>query len=286
MKPAHIPVLVAAVALASACSSGGGESDVRELGPIEVVGLDLSYSDSTDGEELADQGTPDDAAIPDQAGDEAVQPVDLVETEEVAQPTDPGADEAVQPTDPGEPDEVVADEAVAEEVGPCLNEPTVNGFRDNCNGTVTDNKTGKTWQRGMFQAGTFNDAKSYCSTLTLADLTGWHLPTIDELRGLVIDCPATASGGACNVHDSCHGQLFTSCDAAACDGCAMAQGTGPQGCYYDASFEQACFPFISSTQPKAEQSGDYRSWHVDFLYAAVDRAYEYTKSGGWVRCVR
>ncbi len=52
--------------------------------------------------------------------------------------------------------------------------------------TVLDADTGLEWQRtddGVRR--TWQDSLAYCATLNLAGETGWHLPNIDELRGLV-----------------------------------------------------------------------------------------------------
>lgn len=59
-------------------------------------------------------------------------------------------------------------------------------FADNGDGTVTDSVTGLMWQQGddgvtrMWQ-----DALSYCESLSLAGHTDWRLPDINELRSIV-----------------------------------------------------------------------------------------------------
>lgn len=259
------------------CSSGEtGEDASITLDGVSV--LDFSYAEGNETETIAANDATD-----------VAQPFDLVLYDDGVQPVDPGV-EVTYDIENIQPDITELYEVIVKEVTPCLNEPTVNGFRDNCDGTVNDTKTGRLWQKGMFEVVNFIDGKAYCNNLILADMGGWRLPSIDELRSLIIDCPATQPSGACKVHDSCQGVPYESCrnkfpEADPCDGCALGQGSGPQGCYYDPSFEQGCFVFISSTQPKAEGTGDYRPWHVNFLYGSVDRAYETSKSGGWVRCV-
>jgi len=53
--------------------------------------------------------------------------------------------------------------------------------------TVTDTVTLLVWQRHVeAQTRTWDDAKSYCAALNLAEHTGdWRLPTIRELRSLL-----------------------------------------------------------------------------------------------------
>lgn len=58
-------------------------------------------------------------------------------------------------------------------------------FKDNADGSVTDNFTGLTWQKNQIQ-NTMNweEALSYASTFSLAGKSGWRLPDIKELQSL------------------------------------------------------------------------------------------------------
>ena len=61
-----------------------------------------------------------------------------------------------------------------------------NHFRDNGNGTVTDTRTGLVWQKETSSnLLTWEDAMSYCESLTLVNLEDWRLPTIKELESIV-----------------------------------------------------------------------------------------------------
>lgn len=52
----------------------------------------------------------------------------------------------------------------------------------------------------------YEDAKAACDQINTKGDSGWHLPTIDELRTLIVDCPETESGGTCVVkNDDCIG---------------------------------------------------------------------------------
>ena len=63
---------------------------------------------------------------------------------------------------------------------------SVPSYTDNGNGTITDNVTGLIWQKQDDNtAKTWDDAKTYCSNLSLGGQTGWRLPTRIELISLV-----------------------------------------------------------------------------------------------------
>lgn len=57
---------------------------------------------------------------------------------------------------------------------------------------------------------TWYDSKTYCEKL------GGRLPTISELRMLIQNCPATETGGSCNVTDRC---LSRECYSDECEEC-------------------------------------------------------------------
>jgi hypothetical protein len=60
-----------------------------------------------------------------------------------------------------------------------------DALKDNGNGTVTDTKTGLTWQKDdTGKTMGWNDAISYCRGLTLAKYLNWRLPSDDELNAL------------------------------------------------------------------------------------------------------
>ena len=60
---------------------------------------------------------------------------------------------------------------------------TINApsFKDNGNETITDNITGLIWQKTDGGEMTFENAQTFCKTLTLGGTTGWRLPTSHEL---------------------------------------------------------------------------------------------------------
>jgi len=58
-------------------------------------------------------------------------------------------------------------------------------FTNNGNGTITDNITGLMWQQVDGGEMTFENANTYCNTLTLGGLSGWRLPTPIEAYSIL-----------------------------------------------------------------------------------------------------
>lgn len=50
----------------------------------------------------------------------------------------------------------------------------------------------------------WKEAFSYCNSLNANTYEGWRLPTINELRSLIKNCPRTVTGGLCRVSDNCN----------------------------------------------------------------------------------
>lgn len=61
----------------------------------------------------------------------------------------------------------------------------------------------KIWSPRSVQTVVYEEALEYCNNLTDCGFSDWHLPNIDELRTLIKNCPATETGGSCNVTDNC-----------------------------------------------------------------------------------
>jgi hypothetical protein len=157
-----------------------------------------------------------------------------------------------------------------------------NDCCDGCmqiNGCWMDDVTGCAWEDPPLGGiHSWADSGAYCGALVLAGRgTGeWSVPTIDQLRSLVRGCPATESGGACRVTDTC---ADTSCDVD-CDGCTGG-GPGAGGCYWDALLEGGCGLYWSST----ELSSGTDAWHLGFADASVDGSSKTEASDVFIRCV-
>lgn len=69
--------------------------------------------------------------------------------------------------------------------------------------TWHDSTGGLLWQVKPELDETWQGAVAHCDSLTYCERTGWRLPTIDELRGIVDGCPALEPGGSCGVTTHC-----------------------------------------------------------------------------------
>jgi hypothetical protein len=282
-------VVIGCLAALAACGGDGEAADALEfhISSDGLTGIDIGYDAETGGDPGEDAPPPADADDPGAQPDPAEDPGTPPDTVMPDPGQDPAADPAPDPSDPGVGDPPIADEAVAEEVeppdfGPCDPAVTQWGYEDNCDGTVTDTKSGRTWTKGMAFASGFDAAFKYCKELTL-DGGGWHLPKIHELRSLIIGCDATDEGGACPVADGC---INDSCwSQSACGGCGMSSGPGADGCYLDPVFDKNCNLFWSGSQYQAA-SGIKRSWYVTFYDARVFRPNPGDEGSWALRCVR
>lgn len=108
---------------------------------------------------------------------------------------------------------------------------TVQGMRDNCDGTFTDTNSGLMWQGvGVdhpLAAANTNMMARQCNTTKTGCNNGryyedWRVPTIDEVRSLIRGCADTAVGGSCPASESCY-QMET-CINSDCDGCGTGNG--------------------------------------------------------------
>ena len=121
-------------------------------------------------------------------------------------------------------------------------------------------------------------AKAHCAGLSLDGRTDWRLPTISELRSLIRGCPATQSGGNCNIKEG--GCVSWSCRDGSCKGCSS--GGGPEGgCYWPDGMQGECIWYWSSSPVSVLAN---RAWYVYFSNGRVD--YGGVSGGKHVRCVR
>jgi hypothetical protein len=152
-----------------------------------------------------------------------------------------------------------------------LTSSTLSGerFVDNGDGTVTDRKYRLVWSKKNFGEMTWQDAVDYCRK-NRAGLpgSGWHLPTIDELRTLIIGCPATEPGGGCPTKEGCgrYNDCYGGNREMNCALCRRSDGPGPNGSYMDKAFDDPCYSYWSSTPCPWNDSWAFL---VNFEYGSV-----------------
>ena len=136
-----------------------------------------------------------------------------------------------------------------------------------------DSSTGHIWSE-MASGMEWQEANDHCTGLNSSNYggysSGWHLPTIDELRTLIQNCAATEPGGSCGVTESC---LSSSCLDSSCYSCSS-DSTGGHS-----KFGKTNELWSSSTL------SDYdNALFVDFEGGGV---YDYSELyNHYVRCVR
>ena len=134
-----------------------------------------------------------------------------------------------------------------------------------CTGNFPHSHGGLCWSDKTPDAMTWEDAITYCKNL------GGRLPTLSELRTLIQNCPATQTGGACGVTDSC--LSWNDCRDSSCDGCSS-DSSGKYSVFGDAGW------FWSSSVPSEYTD---LAWFVNFLNGNVSLNYRDYFYG--VRCV-
>jgi hypothetical protein len=266
-----------ALATVSGCGSSGGGGDPGPVRDDQGGAIEVVYSDTQ---------TPDGSTVTDGAGENVSPPDDVLN------PVDHGKDSAthtdgyVPPADNG-----TVDEGPYDPGPPCDHLVSSWGMQDNCDGTMLQLSTGKTWTKGQGFSAELGTARSHCSSMELGGFSDWRLPSIDEMRSLVIGCDGkTGPQGSCPVHEGVTDPLARTSD---CDGCAINQGPAEKPgdatkkCYMDNTFEWYCNLFWSSTQIQATSTSDKRSWYIQFYDARID--VPPTMSGmqsAGIKCVR
>ena len=88
---------------------------------------------------------------------------------------------------------------------------------------------GESWSETAKEPMTWDEAVKYCDELVQKSYDDWHLPTIDELRRRIANCPATRPEGECSVSEENgnlpFGELEEACKGCPDDGENTAWGT-------------------------------------------------------------
>lgn len=160
--------------------------------------------------------------------------------------------------------------------------------------TWTDPTTNLTWQMPTaVRVMDWYEAVDYCDNLYVEG-DGWRLPSINELRSLIRDCPATQTGGSCAVTNECLD--LWECHSDACNGCEDGGCNWPPELFYEGESNCVTSYWSSSTyhavipgsgQPTPEDG--LNAWAVMFAGGLIGFS-EKSGEGGLreirVRCVR
>lgn len=155
--------------------------------------------------------------------------------------------------------------------GKCRNTPP------NCSKSLSpckDSATQLIWSREHTYV-TWDSAVSYCTNLDEGTYDDWRMPTISELRTLILNCPSTEPNGECGVTDNC---LNSACHTDGCHSCS----SGSSSSKLD---DGVCsFLWSSSTYVDDETS----AWFVDHGYVSnLNKNYDaFAGHPACVRCVR
>ena len=140
-----------------------------------------------------------------------------------------------------------------------------------------DSSTGLHWQEPPANRRAWESANDYCSTLILGGKSDWRLPTIDELRSIVVNCPRHERDGACGIHNDC---ATSSCFEGCNEYCP--EGGGPtDGCYWKSPLTGGCTFYWSSTAHGNEPN---LAWGIEFPIGGVTCPEK--KHQNLIRCVR
>ena len=167
-------------------------------------------------------------------------------------------------------------------------------YEDNEDGTITDLNTGFMWQQtSEFDRSSFDDAQEYVENLELGGYTDWRLPTIDELRTVVLGYIDIEPGGRCKVGAKC---LYKTClfegqkseDDYPCSNkeeLELLQGPGPLGCFFDDVWREYCGYYWSAS--RIDRMVDENVFALDFSDPSIFAVRVETDStSAFARCVR
>ena len=145
-----------------------------------------------------------------------------------------------------------------------------------------DSSSGLIWSAKAPDEMLFYDAIDYCDNLVEGGFSGWHLPTISELRTLIQNCRWTVTGGDCRITDECLSAEYCEYRYSQCDNdCSDLSGSHA---IYSKFGDEG--DFLSSS--KVTDSYYESVWGVRFDTAQIlpfgtDEVYD---KGRNVRCVR
>ncbi|MBO4699901.1 DUF1566 domain-containing protein [bacterium] len=156
-----------------------------------------------------------------------------------------------------------------------LNYNTQNQKTDNSIPTsaATEQVGNREWSELSEKKMNFNEAKNYCRKLRDGGNSDWRLPTIDELRTLIQNCPGSETAGACKVSED-EGCLSNMCISERYCECA------PKTSGEHSKLGDTTIIWTSSLKTQTNN----RAFTVDFLRGGIGS--NNTESRYNVRCTR
>lgn len=150
-------------------------------------------------------------------------------------------------------------------------------------GAVID---GNMWSAKSMSSLDWEEAVAYCRNLKEFDHSDWRLPTINELRTLIRDCPKTEKGGSCGLTDECLLELLD--DEKYNSTCDKNSDCSCKPRYYDSDDNSYSklddWEELWSSIPTKYQ--DNSAWYVDFSNGSIYQSHTRYSPTYYVRCVR
>ncbi len=148
---------------------------------------------------------------------------------------------------------------------------------------VVDSESRLMWQRGN-QAGLDREgAQKYCAELEIGKYSDWRLPTISELRTLIVGCAGSAKGGACKVTDTCanYPSIYSekNCWSKDCY-CKSGEGPGENGFYWQPGVWNFDYNQDDPERAKWGHHGDPEGWFWSSTKRADDTSWSWLISFG------
>ena len=134
------------------------------------------------------------------------------------------------------------------------------------------------WSKISKEPLAWNTAVSYCEELKELEYSDWKLPTIDELRTLIQHCPATETGGSCQISDDC--LRDDNCPRSFAECFCESKFYDDYESYYCKLTDTWFFTLWSSTPGGRQDSAVYVDFHSAKIYATD----KYVRL--YVRCMR
>ncbi len=148
-----------------------------------------------------------------------------------------------------------------------------------------DNKTTRIVQMN------YSNAVKHCDGMDHAGFSDWRLPTISELRTLVVGFRDIEPGGRCSVSDNClkYSCIFQGRKEENDHPCsnnvedADLNGPGPEGCYFDDVWRTYCGKYWSSSKIEDTEN---QVFQIDFVKPSIVPVYTDNSNFAFPRCVR